>query len=105
VVVTDGYGTFSDSGDVTNNDYLTAGRTPDGTLVMAYAPTIRQFTVDMTKLSGPVIARWYDPSNGTYTTIDGSPMSNTGTQDFMPSGNNNDGDGDWVLVLETQPPS
>lgn len=104
VVVTDGYGTFNDSGESADNDYLTAARTPDGTLVMAYLPTVRQFTVDMTKLSGTVTARWYDPSNGTYTTIDGSPMSNTGTQDFMPPGNNSDGDGGWVLVLETQPP-
>ena len=28
-------------------------------------------------------------------------FDNTGTQDFTPPGNNSDGDGDWVLVLET----
>jgi len=73
--------------------------------VMAYTPVVQQFTVDMTKLSGLATARWYDPSNGTYTNVDGSPLSNNGMQDFTPPGNNNDGDGDWVLVLETQPPS
>ena len=104
VVVTAGYGTFSSTDVVAANDYLTAARTPDGTLVMAFTPVVRQFTVDMTKLSGPATARWYDPSNGTYTTIGGSPLSNTGTQDFMPPGSNNDGDGGWVLVLETRPP-
>ena len=104
VTVTAGFGTFSSTDTVANNDYLTAARTPDGTLVMAYTPVIQLFTVDMTKLSGPVTARWYDPSNGSYTSIDGSPLSNTGTQDFTPPGNNSDGDGDWVLVLETRPP-
>ena len=38
-VVTAGYGTFSDSGALGDNDYLTAARTPDGALVMAYMPT------------------------------------------------------------------
>ena len=104
VVVTAGYGTFSSTDVVAANDYLTAARTPDGTLVMAFTPVVRQLTVDMTKLSGPATARWYDPSNGAYTTIGGSPLSNTGTQDFTPPGNNSDGDGGWVLVLETRPP-
>jgi hypothetical protein len=104
VVVTAGYGTYSDSGAVADNDYLTAARTPDGTLVIAFTPVVRQFTVDMTKLSAPVTARWYDPSSGSYTNVDGSPLSNTGMQDFTPPGNNSDGDGGWVLVLETRPP-
>lgn len=104
VVVTAGYGTFSSNDTVDNNNYLTAGRTPDGTLVMAFTPVIQQFTVDMTKLSAPATAHWYDPSNGTYTIIVGSPLSNTGTQDFTPPGNNSDGDGGWVLVLETRSP-
>ena len=104
VVVTAGYGTFSSSDIVAANDYLTAARTPDGTLVIAYMPTVRQITIDMTKLSAPATARWYDPSNGTYTPIDGSPLSNTGTVDLTPPGNNSDGDGGWVLVLETLPP-
>ncbi len=39
-VVTAGYGTFSDSDlQIGNNDYVTAARTPDGSLVMAYLPT------------------------------------------------------------------
>ena len=62
-------------------------------------PTIRTITVDLTKLSGPATARWYDPSNGAYTTIAGSPYTNTGTRPFTPPGKNNDGDTDWVLVL------
>ena len=97
-VVTAGYGTFSDQGSLGANDYLTAARTPDGALVMAYMPTIRTITVDMSKLGSVADASWYDPSDGTYHAA-GSALPNTGTRPFTPSGPNSDGDGDWVLVL------
>jgi hypothetical protein len=106
-VVTAGFGTFSAAADinlVNNNDYATAARTADGSLVMAYMPTSRTLTVDMSKVSGPAVGHWYDPANGTYLPITGSPFANSGTRTFTPSGNNSDGDGDWILVLETNPP-
>jgi hypothetical protein len=103
-VVISGYGTFSSTGHVADNDYLTAARTLDGSLAMAYTPIVRQFTVDMSKLSAPPTTRWYDPSSGTFIPINGSPFANSGTRDFTPPGNNSDGDGGWVLVLETNPP-
>jgi len=54
-------------------------------------------------LSGLVTARWFDPTSATYTTVSGSPFTNTGTKQFTPpSGNHSDGANDWVLVLETQ---
>jgi hypothetical protein len=82
------------------NDYVTAGRTPSGKLVMAYVPTTKTITVDMGQLSGLVTARWYDPSAGTFTNIAGSPFANTGLHNFATPGTNADGDQDWVLVLE-----
>jgi hypothetical protein len=51
-------------------------------------------------MGGPVTARWYDPSCGTFFEISGSPFHNSGQSYFVPPGNNADGDGDWVLVLE-----
>jgi len=90
------------SGQIDSNDYATAARTEDGSLVLAYMPTLRTFTIDMTRLSGPTVARWFDPSNGTYTAIDGSPFVNAGSHQFTPPGKNHDGDGDWVLVLEAK---
>jgi hypothetical protein len=99
-VVTAGYGTFSSTGSLGDNDYLTAARSPDGTLVLAYMPTIRTITVDMSTLAAPANARWYDPSNGTFVVIPGSPLANAGTRDFTPSASNSEGSGDWVLVLE-----
>ncbi len=98
-VVTAGYGKFATRGSPNDNDYVTAARTPDGKLVVAYIPSVRAITVDMTKLSGRVRARWFDPSRGKYTPVAGSPFPNTGRRQFKPSGTHADGAGDWVLVL------
>jgi hypothetical protein len=103
VVVTSGYGTFSSSGSIDGNDYAAAASTGDGTLAMAYMPTVRTLTVNMTRMSGAANARWYDPGNGKYVPIAGSPFANTGSRDFTPPGRNSAGDGDWILVLETAP--
>jgi hypothetical protein len=111
-VVTAGYGTYADSGALGDSDYLTAARTPDASLVMAYMPTRRTITVDMSRLGAAVYAQWYDPTTGLYTVVSGSPLANSGMHDFTPPGDNGDGDGDWLLVLEatsvppdTTPPS
>ncbi|HEU5069720.1 MAG TPA: LamG-like jellyroll fold domain-containing protein, partial [Verrucomicrobiae bacterium] len=103
-LVTDGYGTFATAGLVSANDYATAAKTPDGTLGICYLPTPRPITVDLTQMSGPVTARWFDATQGTYLGIAGSPFINTGLVTFTPPATNSGGDGDWVLVLETQPP-
>jgi hypothetical protein len=104
-LVTAGYGTFDASTTegnrfVMTSDYVTAAATPDGKLALAYLPSPRAVTVDMSRLSGPARASWYDPSHGTYSPIKGSPLANKGKHTFIPPGNNGDGDGDWVLVLE-----
>jgi hypothetical protein len=101
-VVTDGYGTPAPlgAGSVATDTYATAARAPDGRVVIVYVPSIRPITMDMSKLSGPTAARWYDPSIGEYIKVGGSPFSNTGSRQFTPPGKNHDGDGDWVLVLE-----
>ena len=99
-VVTAGTGTFSNSGGVGANDYVTAARSPSGRLAVAYVPTLRTITVDMTQMSGATTARWFDPASGHFTGIAGSPFANTGSLDFTTPGVNDDGDEDWVLVLE-----
>lgn len=86
-----------------SNDYALASRAADGSLVIAYTPSSRTLKVDMTKLSGSTTARWYDPTAGTYRTITGSPFPNTGSRDFATPGNNAANEGDWFLVLETNP--
>jgi hypothetical protein len=53
----------------------------------------------MGAFSGPVTARWYDPTDGTFTAI-GGPLPNNGTVSLATPGTNAGGDDDWVLVLE-----
>jgi hypothetical protein len=67
---------------------------------MAYLPSGGSPTVDLSTLSGPVTARWYDPAAGTFTSIPGSPFPNAGSMQFTTPGINAGGDDDWVLVLE-----
>jgi len=100
-VVTAGFGTYDGGGSLASSNYATTARTPDGKLVMTYVPTSRTITVDMSKLAGPTTARWYDPSNGTFRSIAGSPLPNSGSSQFTSPGNNAAGNGDWVLVLES----
>ena len=99
LVVVSGYGSYSATGSVQDSNYVTAARTPDGRLVIAYVPEGQTIGVDMSKLAARVRARWYDPTNGTYRRVPGSPLDNAGTHRFSPPGKNGDGDPDWVLVL------
>jgi hypothetical protein len=93
-VVTAGLGTYG------TNDYVTAASSPDGTLAIAYVPSSRTLTVDLSKFSGSVTARWYDPTTGTFTSASDSPLPNVDSQQFTTPGANAAGDDDWVLVLE-----
>jgi hypothetical protein len=95
--ITAGYGTLSDN----SLDYVGAAIN-SGTLGMAYCPQAATLTVNLTRFSAPVTARWYDPTVGTYRSIRGSPFPNAGSHQFTTPGTNRQGDADWVLVLETR---
>jgi hypothetical protein len=98
--VTAGYGTMSP----TTMDYVGAALNPAGTLGLAYCPKAVTITVDLAKFAAPVVARWFDPSNGyMHAALEGSPLPNRGTRDFTTPGLNIAGCEDWVLVLETRP--
>jgi hypothetical protein len=89
-VLTDGLGEFN------GMDYLTAARTADGSTLMAYMPTARTVTIDMSKLSGSKLsAWWFDPGSG-----DAQPageFQTTGVQQLTPPG-----EGDWCLVIDNK---
>ncbi|MFA5366324.1 MAG: glycoside hydrolase family 140 protein [Dehalococcoidia bacterium] len=87
--LTAGYGTWG------NANYAPAARTSDGTSIVAYLPTNRMVTVDMTKITATnsINCQWFDPATGVYTNIGTFP--NTGTKTFTPPAA-----GDWVLVLD-----
>jgi hypothetical protein len=87
-VVTSGLGEFK------GLDYLAAARTSDGSTVIAYMPTSRAISVDMSKIAGSQVkAWWFNPRNGGAAAAGIFPAS--GTHEFTPPG-----DGDWVLVLD-----
>ena len=100
-VVTSGLGSFGNIETRTSqSDFCTASKTPDGDMMIAYMPTVRTITVNMASLKAPAVARWFDPTDGTYSTVPGGPFANTRTRRFTPPGKNHEGEGDWVLLLE-----
>jgi hypothetical protein len=101
-VLTAGFGTPGDINQpsVSKSDYATASKTPDGGFVVVYMPTARTITVNMAGLKANASAKWFDPTNGAYTSIPGQPSPNSGTQKFTPPDKNHDGDSDWVLLLD-----
>ena len=87
-VVVDGLGEFR------GLDYLAAARTADGGTVMAYLPSARTFTVDMTKVAGQKAKMWwFNPRTGQADSAGEFPTSTK--KQFTPSS-----EGDWVLVLD-----
>jgi len=99
-LVISGYGTYRTTGTVQDSNYVTAARTEDGKLAIAYVPAGQTIRVDMTKLTGRIRARWYDPSTGKYRKASRSLLRSAGKRSFAPPRANGDGDPDWVLVLQ-----
>jgi hypothetical protein len=100
-LIVDGYGTFSGTTDKdTGYDYVTAMHASDGSFALAYLPEGRAISVDMTKLSGKVHARWVDPVSGEFTPITTSQFPNRSITKFTPPVQNSSGDRDFVLLLE-----
>jgi hypothetical protein len=95
-LVTDGYG----QGAATA---LTA-RTTDGRQGVTYLPSTgtasRALTVDLGRFTGPVTARWYNPTDGRYTAISAAPLPNHGPHTLRTPGDNGTRTNDWLLVLQ-----
>lgn len=80
-----------------------AARTADRALALVYLPSSRDITVDLAQLAGPHVAtRWYDPADGQFSPVAGSPFPATGPQRFKPESSNSSGFDDWVLILESR---
>ncbi len=96
-LITAGGGTASPQ----STTYVTAAATSEGDLLLAYIPPDHtgSITVDMSKMSATAQARWFDPTNSAFTVI--GAFGNSGTHAFTPPANNNAGDTDFLLVLET----
>lgn len=107
-LVTAGRGTYIDGGtalstgisatDPRTNNYVTAARTPDGSLAVIYIPDA---TVAITVATGQMgatsqSATWVDPSTGTAT-------SGTWGSSYSHPAANSAGGTDWLLVLQAAP--
>ena len=80
-------------------DLTCATRGKDSTWALVYSTVGKDFTVDLSRLSGSSInARWYDPREGTFT--EAREYSSRGKRTFDPPGPTGR-ECDWVLVLET----
>ena len=92
-LVTAGFGQWKQS------DYGTAALANDGSCGAAYLPTPRTIAIDLSKLKGPMTARWFDPTSGEFQAAEGSPLPNAANHEFTPPGKNSAGESDWVLLL------
>lgn len=98
-LVTSGRGTY---GDI---NWAVAGVNAAGTVGAVYRQGFgTSVTVDLSLFAGEITARWYDPTNGSYTADAASPLTNTGTHSFSRGSTNAAGDNDWVLLLEAEGP-
>jgi hypothetical protein len=96
--------TMLTAGISSGQDRAAAALSSDHSFAIAYMPSVRAITIDMSKLAGPnVKAQWIDPSNGNASTVSGSPFPAFGTRSLQPAASNASGYGDWVLLLEATP--
>jgi hypothetical protein len=89
-----GFGNFG------GEHYISVAYDPDGKLAVAYFPHKGQLTVDMSKFSGSVRGRWFDPVNGNVFPLS-TILTNKETYIFSPPGNNGAGKQDFLLILES----
>ena len=75
------------------NSYATCCKNPGNTLAVVHIPTARTVTINEAAISGTVSAQWVDPTTGAAQTATGS------SGNYTTPGNNNAGDGDWLLVV------
>ena len=85
--------------------HAVAARAADRSFAIVYLPTSREITIDLRQLAGPkVIARWYDPADGRFLPVGGSPFPATGLRRLRPEhAGNGSGFDDWVLILQSAP--
>ncbi|MCT7291176.1 glycoside hydrolase family 140 protein [Rhodococcus pyridinivorans] len=82
--------------DVLDDEYVTAARTPDGSLAVVYLPTQRTIRLDPALVPEEATLEWVDPADATGPR---QPATSDENGDIPIPGPNTDGDGDWLLVI------
>jgi hypothetical protein len=97
-------GNLLTAGMARGNKRAVAARSADRSFALIYLPTRRTITVDLRQLAGPCVsATWYDPADGRFSPVAGSPFRTSTSRLFGDDlGTNSSGFQDWVLVLKSQ---
>jgi Protein of unknown function (DUF4038)/Putative collagen-binding domain of a collagenase len=83
------------AGFQSGSTYAAAARTSDGMTIIAFIPTLRTVTIDMTKITGTSASVWwFNPRDGSATAA--GTAATTAPRTFTPPDGN-----DWVLVLDS----
>jgi hypothetical protein len=90
-------------GDFGKIDSVCAARSDDSSFALAYLPTNHTVSVNLGRLSGDVIARWFDPTDGSVKEIEGSPFPKGTKRDFTPPDKNAAEESHWILLMENKP--
>lgn len=91
----------------TPSNYVAASQSKDGSLFMAFVPSVgtgtQTFTADFTDMAGALRLRWWDPTANKITEATGGNFSQAATSGvgMTTPGNNSAGDNDWILIGET----
>jgi hypothetical protein len=87
-IITSGSGTWG------TKDRIATAITSDGNTIIAYLPSKRMVTVEMSKIQGMnAKCWWYNPSSGKATEI--GTYASSGIRNFTPGS-----EGDWILVID-----
>jgi hypothetical protein len=78
------------------NVYVSASKSADSSLAVAYLPTTATITVNTALLGAGFTANWVDPFNGTLTAAGAGP-------NFTAPGTNSGSQSDWVLLFQGPP--
>ena len=86
---------MGDRGTVGETDYVAAAVADDGSSVIAYLPTVRTISVDLSAVAGQQAQTWwFKPDTG--IAEDAGEFATSGIVEFTPPG-----PGDWVLVIDS----
>jgi hypothetical protein len=102
--------TLAGGSDIKNNNYtMAAYDAVNGKLGIVYCTQMQTVTLNLSKMSEPVNVRWYDPTTGNFSNINGSPFANNAAFQFttpsivhseVNTDNSAETSNDWVLVVE-----
>lgn len=98
----DADGELLTSGTGADASRAVAAITADRSRAVVYIPTSREITLDLSELAGPrVNLRWLDPTSGGYAFATDAPVARSANASLRTPGRNDDGDADWVLLVDS----